>query len=50
MENLARLFEIVFLFFRRRFVIYGFEMSFWDIIIWVFVASLIICVIKEIFS
>lgn len=50
MQNLARLFEIVFFFFKRKFVIYGFEMSFWDIFIWAFVASLIVCVIKEIFS
>lgn len=50
MDNLARLFEIVFRLFKRKFVLYGFELSFWEIFIWLFVAGLIIWAIKEIFS
>lgn len=50
MEDLKALMDLVFTFFRRKFTIYGFELSFWDIFIWLFVASLIFWAIKEIFE
>ncbi len=49
MENLARLYDIVFMLFRRKFVLYGFELSFFDILIWLFVAGLIFWFIREVF-
>ena len=50
MDNLVYLFEMTVNLFKRKFVLYGFELSFWDIFIWLFVAGLIIWAIKEIFS
>ncbi len=50
MDNLQRLFEIVFLFFRRKFVLMGFEMSFFDIFIWLCICAMIFWFIREVFS
>ena len=50
MEDLARLVEIVYYFFNRKFVIYGFELSFWGILFFVVLGSMIIWAIKEIFE
>lgn len=50
MKNLEYLFDIVFLLFRRKFVLFGFEMSFFDIFIWLFVAGLIFWFLREVFD
>lgn len=50
MDNLRLLFDLVFKFFKRKFVLMGFEMSFFDIFIWLFIAALIFWFIKEAFS
>lgn len=50
MQDLARLMEIVYMYFNRKFVLYGFELSFWEIIIYLALASMIVYAIKEIFS
>ncbi len=50
MDNLKRLFDIVFLLFKRKFVLFGFELSFFDIFIWLCVAGLIFWFIREVFD
>lgn len=50
MDNLKRLFDIVFALFGRKFVLFGFELSFFDIFIWLAVAGLIFWFIREVFD
>lgn len=50
MNDLKRLIDIVFMFFRRKFVLYGFEMSLFDIIMWLFIAGLIFWFLRRVFD
>lgn len=50
MEYIARYFGIIFDFFRMDFTIFGFTLSFWDVLIWTALATMIIYAIKSIFE
>ena len=50
MEYIARYFGIIFDFFQRDFTIFGFTLSFWDVLIWTSLAALLIYAIKSTFE
>ena len=49
MQNFLRLMEIVYMLFNRTFVVYGYELSFWEIFVFVVLATLVVCAIVEVF-
>lgn len=49
MQDFARLLEIVYILFNRKFVIYGFELSFWEIFVCVTLMTMVVYAIVEVF-
>lgn len=49
MQDFARLMEIIYILFNRKFTIYGFELSFWEIFVGVTLMTMIVYAIVEIF-
>lgn len=49
MQDFAKLLEIVYILFNRKFTIYGFDLSFWQIFVFAVLGSMVACAIAEIF-
>lgn len=50
MQDFAKLMEIVYILFNRKFTIYGFELSFWEIFVGVTLMTMVVYAIVEIFG